>query len=96
MREIEKKMVSAVNAGREWKNGNTRTKKLFNRWLYVYLHDNAIFCKDLQTGAVSYSCAGWHTVTTSSRLRALGCNCRILRGRLINCDTLQEIPSRLA
>ena len=95
MRTIEKMMVAAVAAGRPFQSSNTRVFTLFDRWLYVSLWDNNIYCKDLKTGAVSYSCAGWHTVTTASRLRALGLDCHIKNGRIIDAAGV-VVPSSLA
>ena len=96
MRQIEKKMVAAWNAGREMNESNTSVEKLFGRYLYVRLFGNAIACKDLQTGEISYSCAGWHTTTTASRLRALGANVRIYKGRMIDAGTGAAFPCRLS
>ena len=87
MRQIEKKMLAAFNEGREMNLSNTRVYKLFGRWLYVSLHGNDIACKDLETGKISYSCAGWYSATTASRLRALGAPCRIKNFEMIRTDT---------
>ena len=96
MRQIEKEMLSAFNAGREMNKSNTRVYKLFGRWLYVSLWGNDIACKDLQTGVVSYSCAGWHTTTTASRLRALGASAVIKNGRMIDSTPGAAFPCRLS
>jgi len=94
MRTIEKKMVAAVAACRDWSENNTSVWENSGK-MWVSLFGNLIACKDLKTGVFSYSCAGWHTVTTGSRLRALGCDCRMVRGRLVDGAGV-EIPSRLA
>ena len=96
MKQIEKEMVNAFNAGREMNKSNTRVYKLFGRWLYVSLWGNDIACKDMQTGVISYSCAGWHTTTTASRLRALGAPAKIQGGRMIDSTTGAAFPCRLS
>ncbi len=96
MKQIEKEMANAFNAGREMNKSNTRVYKLFGRWLYVSLWGNDIACKDLQTGEVSYSCAGWETSTTASRLRALGAPCQIKNFQMIRTDTGAAFPATLA
>lgn len=95
MRQCEKMMLQAVNAGRAKTIGNTSVYILFGRYLYVSLFGNDIFCKDLKTGAVSYSCAGWNSPTTASRLRALGLACCIRRGRLVDASGA-PVPCRLS
>lgn len=73
MKKIEEKMVEAVDAGISWARSNTKVVSEFGRRMKVYLFGNCIM-KQSYNGVRYYSCAGWNTVTTRSRLRALGCN----------------------
>ena len=72
MRKIEKMMVEAVEAGRNFSQGNTRVE-VKNGITRVFLFDNMI-C-EIKNGKKRFTDAGWPTVTTASRLRALGANC---------------------
>ena len=69
MRQIEKQMLHAVINRNNWKKDNT---EVVNEGgvISVYLHGNKIFA--LTSIGAMYSFAGWDTVTTRSRLRALG------------------------
>lgn len=83
---IEQKMLDAINGGYDWELSNTcvlHTKKQ----ICVYLYNNKIAAKDKKTGNWEYSCCGWHTATTRSRLRALGCDCRIKNFRFVGVDS---------
>jgi hypothetical protein len=97
MRQIENEMVRAINAGRNYKKDNTEVICGGLSWNYetnqfepvracVYLHGNLI-CKIYTDGRRAYSTTGWNTTTTRSRLQALGANCRIFRGRMIDTTT---------
>jgi hypothetical protein len=69
MRKIEKRMIEAVENGKDFKESNTSvftTKK----GIFVRLYDTIIFA--LVDGVKYFSDGGFSTVTTSSRLRALG------------------------
>lgn len=68
MRKIEQQMIQAIRAGQTAKFDNT-TIRHNNGIAEVYLHGNAIAC--ISDKSVSYSLAGWNTVTTRSRIRAL-------------------------
>lgn len=94
MRQIEKEMAAAINAGRDWKKDNTAVVCGGVSWNYdtnawepvracVYLHGNLI-CKIYTDGRRAYSTTGWNTPTTRSRLQALGAGCRIFRGCMID------------
>lgn len=86
MRIIEKKMLDAVNGGYDFELSNTsvlHTKKQTR----VYLHGNCIAAKDKKSGKWEFSCCGWHTATTRSRLNALGCDCRIKNFRFVGVDS---------
>ena len=69
MRKIEEAMCEAVKNRKNWANGNTRVE-IFNDEITVYLHENAIY--RIVDGVKYWSFAGWPTMTTKSRLRALG------------------------
>jgi hypothetical protein len=73
MKKIEHGMVTAVNVGVSWRRSNTEVVSEFGRRIKVYLFGNCIM-KQSYNGVRYYSCAGWNTATTRSRLRALGCN----------------------
>lgn len=70
MRQIEKEMVAAVRERRNWRKANTEVCR-GEGVTRVYLHGNAIatFYDD---GTRYFSLSGWNTVTTRSRLNALG------------------------
>ena len=83
MRQIEKMMVQAVANKQNFKCSNTEVRNI-NGSVFVALHGNLIFASI--NGKKYYSNAGWNTVTTASRLRALGadystnykkCNCEL-------------------
>ena len=69
MRKIEEAMCAAVRARKNWEESNTRVE-VFNGEVTVYLHGNAIF--RIVDGVKYWTFAGWPTMTTKSRLRALG------------------------
>ena len=69
MKEIEKKMIEAVKNGKEFKEANTYVFTTKNG-IFVKLYNTIIFA--LVNGNKYYSDGGYATVTTSSRLRALG------------------------
>lgn len=69
MRQIEKRMVSAVMNGRSFKSGNT-VVTADTTGVKVFLHGNCIFA--VYQGVKRFTLAGWNSVTTRSRLNALG------------------------
>lgn len=83
MKQLEKKMLQAIAERKSACFGNTSVVADKNK-VAVYLFGNPIF---VQKGKKKYySDCGWKTVTTSSRLRALGadystnqnkCNCKL-------------------
>ena len=77
MRQIEKKMVAALNGSTSWREANTRVE-CENGRKSVYLHGNCIYQAD-ENGA-RWSFRGWATQTTKSRLRALGVNYKAVGG----------------
>ena len=79
MRQIEKQMVEAIKARKNFKSGNTEVTMTRNEYLgtctaMVYLHDNLIAKISFGTENVvaQFTLAGWNTNTTRSRLNALG------------------------
>ena len=71
MREIEKKMLQAVNERKNFELSNTRVYNK-NNGVFVFLHNNLIFARI--NNKDYFSNCGWNTATTASRLRALGAN----------------------
>lgn len=73
MRQIEKNMVQAVKAGRNFRSNNT-VVTVDGSGIKVYLHGNCIYT--IFQGVARFTLAGWNTVTTRSRLNALGVDVR--------------------
>jgi hypothetical protein len=78
MRVIEKQMIEAIKAGKNWLNGNTRVRHdpvVGGCEVEVYLHGNLIakrfFRGEDKPGEWQITLAGWNTPTTRSRLNAL-------------------------
>ena len=80
MRKIEEKMVQAVNEARNFYESNTQVVTCGNV-IRVYLFGNMIFEKN--GNKKTYYHCGWPTVTTASRLRALGAEIEFKRGKYI-------------
>lgn len=81
MRKIEKEMIQAVNNKAWFKKDNTKVE-IINNNVFVFLYGNLI-CAQIKDKKYFSNC-GYNTVTTASRLRALGadysrnekkCNC---------------------
>ena len=71
MKKIEKEMLKAVCNRENFRKSNT--KVLVNaQCVYVKLYDTIIYV--LKNGKEYFSDGGFNTITTSSRLRALGAN----------------------
>lgn len=71
MRKIEKEMLQAICNHENFCKSNT--KVIVNtKCVYVKLYDTIIYV--LRNGIEFFSDGGYKTVTTSSRLRALGAN----------------------
>ena len=73
MRKIEEKIAYAVRMKKNCGCGNT-TVECSNGNVWVRLHGNLIY-KEFE-GVKSFTLAGWNTVTTRSRLNALGVDVR--------------------
>lgn len=78
MRKIEKMMVNAINNGKEMNVQNTSVVKTRRGFIYVRLYNTIIFAR--VNGKDYFSDGGFSTVTTASRLRALGANYCIRQG----------------
>lgn len=75
MRKIEENMLQAIAERRNWKSGNTAVEVENSGAVSVWLFGNCIAAIDGQSK--KFKTAGWPTVTTASRLRALGANIRL-------------------
>ena len=72
MRQIEKQMNFALSNKGNWSNSNTSvTYHSSENLSEVRLHGNLIAWLDHTSQTLALSSAGWHTVTTKSRLNAL-------------------------
>lgn len=75
MKVIEQQMRRAVAAGHAWRNSNTSVRPIDDVNMAVYLHGHEIAVVNNRTGFVMvnrHTLRAWPTVTTKSRLRALG------------------------
>lgn len=74
MRKIEQEMVAAVKSGRGWMSTNTSVLNSANG-IEVYLLGNRIaYTENSELVVDKSTLKRWPTVTTKSRLRALGFN----------------------
>ena len=84
MRKLENEMLAALRAGRDWQSGNTSVTAPDNTGrAAVYLHGNHL--ADWRNGRAEpnlSTLARWPTVTTKSRLRALGVDIYQQKGRI--------------
>ena len=84
MRKIERNMLRAIDARRNWREGNTEVT-VKDGLISVRLHGNLIAAGDnsgkLYANMVTFNT--WPTRTTASRLRALGFNARIVKGEAV-------------
>ena len=80
MKKIEEKMVQAVKDGKNFSMSNT-TVTVDGDVVRVYLFGNKIYEKS--NGRTIYDDCGYPTVTTASRLRALGASIELKRGKYI-------------
>lgn len=72
MKAIEKEMVSAVKCAKHFKKSNTAVYVVGNL-IMVKLFGNLIYAKNTTNGKEMFSDGGCRSVTTKSRLNALGC-----------------------
>lgn len=85
MRKIEKEMLAALREGRDWRKSNTAVVQ-DGIWAHVYLFGNRIATRLNNTGVVEVNrptVRRWPTVTTMSRLRALGFHIHRDCGRIL-------------
>ena len=71
MRLIEKEMLNAINNGSNWRKDNTEVMHI-NDIAQVYLHGHHIASVYGDVDVNAATLRRWPTVTTKSRLRALG------------------------
>jgi hypothetical protein len=84
MRKIEEQMLEAIHTGSDWSKDNTDVVHLdmFNS-VGIYLHGHHIATYKTLTKVMTANLktlAEWPTVTTKSRLRALGVNVATRKG----------------
>lgn len=75
MRKTEERMIRAIRTCRQWRGKNTEVLDDNGFGWGVYLHGHRIACGPWVEGEVKVvgaSLCGWDTVTTRSRLYALG------------------------
>jgi len=90
MRKIEQQMIEAIKENRDWKHGKnaqgypamevSHFRNNGINYAEVFLHANHIATVHKDTGEVipnKYTFRNWPTVTTRSRLRALGVDASI-------------------
>jgi hypothetical protein len=93
MRKIEQQMTQAIRDGRNWHSGSTMVRQcpvVGDTETEVYLHGHLIAKRysggfDTAIGipfqAVEHTLRNWPTRTTVSRLRALGIDAAIRKGK---------------
>ena len=81
MRKIDFLAASAFHNNENFRLSNTEVR-VNNTHVYLLLHGNLIAEKDISKGLVWCSLAGYNTLTTKSRLRALGANIETKRGKI--------------
>lgn len=75
MRVIETEMLSAWKRSVNWKKSNTQVKVMKDGRVVVYLFGNRI-AERSKHGKEKFTLCNHNTVTTRSRLNALGCHVR--------------------
>lgn len=78
MRKIEKEMIAAIAAGKNFSKGNTLVDYVEDT-MRIWLHGNLIATK--RNGQMKFTLAGWNTPTTRSRLNALGARVYTKKGQ---------------
>lgn len=92
MRTIEINMNYAIRNGRNFKQSNTSVE-VTQSTIFVSLHGNCICKIDRTTGKRYYKNCGYSTMTTRSRLNALGANVRIKDFEMIFNETGESVPA---
>lgn len=72
--------ANAFKANRKFKSANTRVT-VMDGYVRMYLFDNLIAKKEIKTGRIEITNAGWPTNTTRDRLNALGASISISGGK---------------
>lgn len=83
MRKIEKQMIQAIYDRKAWQSGNTTVSPIDDVNSAVFLHGNHIADVNSTNGfvmVVTHTLRAYPTVTTKSRLRALGANVSTRKG----------------
>jgi hypothetical protein len=81
MRQIEEKMLEAIEDRKDWNSGNTEVISNGDGLSWVYLHGNRLACSAYGSIEPDYqTLRTWPTRTTMSRLRALGVDVCTRRG----------------
>lgn len=83
MKQIEVNMIAAVKGRYNFRSGNTEVIVNGNE-ITVKLFGNTICIE--KGGIRYYQNCGWSTITTRSRLNALGANVRIKNGCMEFCE----------
>ena len=71
MREITSEAKFYFASNKKFKKSNTEVK-VTEDLTALYLFGNLIAIKDRNTGEVKFTLAGWNSVTTRERLKAIG------------------------
>lgn len=85
MRKIEQDMLNAVHNHKDWHSANTSVKTIDDTNVAVFLHGNHIADVNSNTGFLIVNkdtLRRWPSMTTRSRLRALGANLVSVKGTL--------------
>jgi hypothetical protein len=87
MRKIEREMLEAISLKTDWSKDNTRVNQ-YRGIANIYLYDNwiaqhvyATKYEYARTSPLTVTFKEWPTTTTRSRLRALGINASIRKGK---------------
>ncbi len=70
MRQITEQSVAAFNANKSFKLANTIID-VDSKETKMYLHNNLIAVKDIESGRLKITNAGWQSNTTKERLNGL-------------------------
>lgn len=94
MRKIEKQMIDAVMSRTSWSNSNTRVECNTPTTAEIFLHNNHIATFNNATDVLRvnlYTLRKWPSMTTRSRLRALGADLVSIKGTLhLNGQSIWE------
>lgn len=71
MREITSEAKFYFDSNKKFKKSNTEVK-VTEDLTALYLFNNLIAIKDRETNEIKFTLAGWNSVTTRERLKAIG------------------------